>query len=168
MRGATSNTLQPHHILRLPRKMTTQDQTENSWKQVKRHFQCATDPSMIRDRSDHDPTMIRPRQRKTEPAAPPRLLFAPARSRFYWKLQRIPLRLSFQISPNATPAMRGATGNTLQPHQILPLPRIMNVMIEPHHRWNVIYNARSNRQHPPTSPNTAPATQNDHPRSDRK
>ena len=49
--------------------------------------------------------------------------------------------------------MRGATGITLQPHQILRLPRIMNVMIEAHHRWNVIYNARSNRQHPPTSPN---------------
>ena len=57
--------------------------------------------------------------------------------------------------------MRGATGNTLQPHQILPLPRIMNVMIEPHHRWNVIYNAQSNRQHPPTSPNIAPATHNE-------
>ena len=57
--------------------------------------------------------------------------------------------------------MRGATGITLQPHQILRLPRIMNVLIEAHHRWNVIYNARSNRQHPPTSPNTAPATQNE-------
>ena len=57
--------------------------------------------------------------------------------------------------------MRRATGNTLQPHQILRLPRIMNVMIEAHHRWNVIYNARSNRQHPLTSPNTAPATQNE-------
>ena len=56
MRIATGNTLQPHQILRLPRKMTTQDQTENSWKQVKCHFQCATDPRMIRDRSDHDPT----------------------------------------------------------------------------------------------------------------
>ena len=64
--------------------------------------------------------------------------------------------------------MRGATSINLQPHQILRLPRKMNVMIEPHHRWNVIYNARSNRQHPPTSPNTAPATQNDRPRSDRK
>ena len=28
------------------------------------------------------------------------------------------------------------------------------------HIWNVIYNARSNKSHPPTSPNTAPATQN--------
>ena len=59
--------------------------------------------------SDHDPTMIRPRQRKTEPAAPPRLLFALARSRFYWKLQRFPLRLSFQISPHAAPATKSDT-----------------------------------------------------------
>ena len=57
--------------------------------------------------------------------------------------------------------MRKATSINHQPHQILPLPRIMNVMIEPHHRWNVIYNAQSNRQHPPTSPNTAPATHNE-------
>ena len=57
--------------------------------------------------------------------------------------------------------MRGATVNTLQPHQILRLPRKMNLMIDPHHIWNVIYNARSNSQHPPTSPNTAPATQNE-------
>ena len=63
--------------------------------------------------------------------------------------------------------MRGATSINLQPHQILRLPRKMNLMIDPHHIWSVIYNARSNRHHPPTSPNTAPATQNEHPRSDR-
>ena len=57
--------------------------------------------------------------------------------------------------------MRGATGITLQPHQILRLPRKMNVMIDSHHTWNVIYNAGSNKHHPPTSPNTAPATQNE-------
>ena len=57
--------------------------------------------------------------------------------------------------------MRGAAGITLQPHQILRLPRKMNLMIDPHQIWNVIYNARSNRHHPPTSPNTAPATQNE-------
>ena len=44
--------------------------------------------------------------------------------------------------------MRGATVNTLQPHQILRLPRKMNLMIDPHHIWNVIYSARSNRHHP--------------------
>ena len=35
----------------------------------------------------------------------------------------------------------------------------MNLMIDPRITWNVIYNARSNRNHNPTSPNTAPATQ---------
>ena len=57
--------------------------------------------------------------------------------------------------------MRGATGISLRPHQILRLPRKMNLMIAPRHIWNVIYNARSNRHHPPTAPNTAPATQNE-------
>ena len=32
-------------------------------KQLKPHLQCGTDPTMIRDRSDHDPTMIRPHPR---------------------------------------------------------------------------------------------------------
>ena len=57
--------------------------------------------------------------------------------------------------------MRGATRVTLQLHQILHLPRKMNLMIDPLRIWNVIYNARSNRSHPQTSPNTAPATKNE-------
>ena len=57
--------------------------------------------------------------------------------------------------------MRGATGVTLQPHQILRLPRKMTLMIDPSRIWNVIYNKRSNRCHLPTSPNIAPAPQND-------
>ena len=57
--------------------------------------------------------------------------------------------------------MRGATGISLRPHQILRLPRKMNLMIAPRHIWNVIYNAWSNRHHPPTAPNTVPATQNE-------
>ena len=39
--------------------------------------------------------------------------------------------------------MRGVTGVILQLHQILRLPRKMNVMIDPRHIWNVISNARS-------------------------
>ena len=57
--------------------------------------------------------------------------------------------------------MRRATGITLQPHQILRLPRKMNLMIDRRRIWNVIYNTQSNRHHPPSSPNTAPATQNE-------
>ena len=45
--------------------------------------------------------------------------------------------------------------------KILPLPRKMNLMIDPSHIWNVIYNARCNKCQPPTSPNIAPATQNE-------
>ena len=56
--------------------------------------------------------------------------------------------------------MRGATGVTIQPHQILRLSRRKTHILSPHHIWNVIYLARSNRCHDPTSPNTAPATQN--------
>ena len=36
--------------------------------------------------------------------------------------------------------------------KIVRLPRKMTCMLDPHHIWNVIYNARSNRCHPPTSP----------------
>ena len=63
--------------------------------------------------------------------------------------------------------MRRATAITLQPHQILCLPRKMTLMIDLRRIWNVIYNARSNRHHPPTSPNTAPATQKCTPKSKR-
>ena len=63
--------------------------------------------------------------------------------------------------------MRGATCVIVQTHQILRLPRKMNLMIDPWHTWNVIYNARSNMRHSPNSPNTAPAPKNDRPKSQR-
>ena len=63
--------------------------------------------------------------------------------------------------------MCGATRVIVQTHQILRLPRKKNLMIDPWHKWNVIYNARSNMRHSPNSPNTAPATKNDRPESQR-
>ena len=57
--------------------------------------------------------------------------------------------------------MRGATGVTIQPHQILRLSRRKTHVLNPHHMWNLIYNARSNRCHDPTSPNIAPVTRKD-------
>ena len=54
--------------------------------------------------------------------------------------------------------MRGASQVTLQPHQILHLPHKIHVISDLRHIWNVISNARSQSSHPPTSPNTAPAT----------
>ena len=48
-------------------------------------------------------------------------------------------------------AMRGATEVTLWSHQILHLPWKITLMIDPPHIWDVIYNVRSNRNHPPKS-----------------
>ena len=56
--------------------------------------------------------------------------------------------------------LRGASKGTLQPHQILRLPRKMQVINDLRHTCNLISNARSKQRHPATSPNTAPATQN--------
>ena len=64
--------------------------------------------------------------------------------------------------------MRGATGVTIQPHQILRLSHKKTHILSPHHIWNLISNARSNRCHYPTSPNTAPATKNDTARFQKK
>ena len=51
---------------------------------------------------------------------------------------------------------------TLDLHRILPLPRKVTRIVHPRDIWTLIYNARSNQCLPPNSPNTAPATQNDH------
>ena len=64
--------------------------------------------------------------------------------------------------------MRRATGVTIQPHQILRLSRRKTHLLNHHYIWNLIYNARSNRPPPPTSPNTAPAIQNSIPKFLRK
>ena len=74
-------------------------------------------------------------------------------AKWLWWLIRVTYETSFTMS--------GATGITIHLQQILPLPRKMNLKIDPRHIWNVIYNARSNNRHRTSSPNTAPATQNE-------
>ena len=217
MRGATGITLQPHQILRLPRKMSlmidpyhiwnviynarsnsqhpstspntvpaTQNESHDwSISHMKRHFQCAEQQASIsnltkycayhaklhsqilekltenswsgisnarpiRPRSDHDPRMIRPRKRKPQPAAPPRLLFALAGSRFYWKLQRFPLRLSFQISPHAAPATKSDTWTS---PNAAPATKSDT--------WTSPNAAPATKSDTWTSPNAAPATESD-------
>ena len=210
MRGATRSTVQPHQILRLPRKM--------------RHVQRAADPTMVRPWSEHDPTMnsssrIRPFAEVTfhalemhfvmkiitfrAPAIYPNLLkkcgtchekwhcnitkCCACQEKWHCNITKCcPCHEKWHrnftkdcachakwiswlicITYEMLFTMRGATRVTLQPHQILHLPRKMTRMIDSRHIWNVIYNAQSNRQHPPTSPNTAPATQNCTPKSRR-
>ena len=69
--------------------------------------------------------------------------------------------LYYRITYETSFTMRGATGVTIQLHQILRLPRKINLMIDPRLIWNVISNAQSKQSQPPTSANTAPATQNE-------
>ena len=57
--------------------------------------------------------------------------------------------------------MRAATGVTIQPDQILRLPRRKTCMLHRRYIWNVFYNARSNRCHSPASPNAELVTKND-------
>ena len=193
MRGATSITLQPHQILRLPRKIAFQNLREIVRKQLKCHLQCAADSSMIRTWSEHDPTMNS--SSRTRPFA--EVTFRASKTHFVLKITtfRAPaiypdfteycachkkwhskitkccachekwFSWLISVTYETSFTMRGATSITLQPHQILRLPRKMALMIDVRHIWNVIYNARSNKHHPPTSPNTAPATQNCIPKS---
>ena len=103
--------------------------TENGWSGI-------SNARPIRPWSENDPRMIRPWKRKPQPAAPPRLLFALAKSRFYWKLQRFPVRLSFHISQNAAPATKSDT-------------------------WTSPNAAPATKSDTWTSPNAAPATKSD-------
>ena len=195
MRGATGITLQPHQILRLPRKSALQNLSEILRERLKRQFQCAADSTMIRTWSDHDPNMSS--SSRTRPFA--EVTFRASETHFVLKITtfRAPaiypdftehcachkkwhskitkccachakwLSWLICVTYETSFTMRRTTGITLQRHQILRLPRKMTLMIDLRHIWNVIYNARSNRHHPPTSPNTAPATQKCTPKSKR-
>ena len=146
MRGATGITLQPHQILRLPRKSALQNLSEIPRERLKRQFQCAADSSMIRAWSDHELVISHPPVRRGYFSRSDAFCienYNISRSGYLPRFHRI-LCLPRKV--------------TLQRHQMLRLPRKMILMIDIRDIWNVIYNARSNKHHPPTSPNTAPAT----------
>ena len=139
MRGATGVTIQPRQILRLPRKMTLQDFKENLQKQVKRHFQCGADP-----------TMIRAWKRNPQPASHVRLLFEVPRSIFYCKIQRFAPNLTFKLSPNTSPATKSDT--TTSP-STAPATKSAT--------WTSPSTAPATKSDTWTSPSTAPVTQKD-------
>ena len=199
MRGATGVTIQPHQILRLPRKMTLQDFRENPQKQVKRHFQCGDDPSMIRPWSDHKNANRNPPRNRGYFSSSPRafsiekynvsrpilhsnlhqILRQPRKVTLaLHEVLRLPrkvtlalhevLRLPRKVTLELHQVLHLPRKVTLALHQILRLPRKMTPMLDPRYIWNLISNARSNRCHYPTSPNTAPATKNDTARFQRK
>ena len=186
MRGATTITLQPHQILRLPRKIAFQNLREIVRKQLKCQFQCAADSNMIRTWSEPDPSMNS--SSRTRPFA--EVTFRASETHFVLKIAtfRAPaiypdfteycachkkwhskitkycschakwLSWLMSVTHDTSFTMRGATDLILQHHQMLRLPRKMTRIIYPRDIWNVIYNARSSKHHLPSSPNAAPAT----------
>ena len=164
MRGTTGVILEHQRILRLPRKMTLQHFKEISRKQLKRHFQCGADPRMIREWSEQETVRRNPPRNRGYFSRPPRAFciekYNISRSGYHSKFHRI-LRLPRKVTVQHHQILRLPRKVTVQHHQILRLPRKVTVMTDPRHIWNVTYNARNNQCHPPTSPNTAPATQND-------
>ena len=171
MRGATGVTIQPRQILRLPRKMTLQDFKENLQKQVKRHFQCGADPTMIRAWSENENANRNPPRKWGYFARSPEafsivkynVLHPILQSNFH-QILRLPRKVTLQLHQ----VLRLPRKVPLERHQVLRLPRKMTRLLYRPHIWNVISNARSNRCHHPTSPNTAPATKNDTARCQRK
>ena len=178
MRGATGVTIQPHQIVRLPRKIELQNFWQNLWKQMKRHFQCGDDPTMIRAWSEHDPRMIRPWKRKPQPASQVRLLFELPRSIFYCKIQRFEPNLTFKHSPSAAPATKSNTwpspntapttkSNTWTSPNTAPTTK-SNTWPSPNtapttvsNTWTSPNTAPTTKSNTWTSPSTAPATKSD-------
>ena len=130
LRGATGVTIQPHQILRLPRKMTLQHVRKNVRKRMKRHFQCGADPSMIRPWSDHDPTM-KPSVRNPPRnwgyfSSPPRAfsivkynVLRPILHSNFHQVLRLPRKVTLELHQ----ILRLPRKVTLEPHQVLHLPR---------------------------------------------
>ena len=137
MRRATGITLQPHQILRLPRKSALQNLSEILRERLKRQFQCAADSTMIRTWSEHDPTMIRPwSEHELVISHPPvrRGYFSRfgdafcienyniSRSGYLLKFHRI-LRLPRKVTLRHHQILRQPRKMTLRHHQMLRLPR---------------------------------------------
>ena len=162
MRGATGITLQPHQILRQPRKMNLMIDPHRICNVIynarsNRHHPPTspnTAPAMQNASHDWSASHMKRHLQCAEQQASPSNFTKYCACHAKWMSWLIVLTYETSFT------MRGATGISFQPQQILRLPRKRNVMIDPHHIWNVIYNARSDRHQPPTSPNTAPATQN--------
>ena len=112
MRGATGITLQPHQILRLPRKIALQNVRKICRKQLKRHFQCAADSTMIRPWSDHEIAKLNPSVR--------RAYFSPLGNAFC--IENYNISRSGYL-PRFHQMLRLPRKVTLQDHQILRLPR---------------------------------------------
>ena len=170
MRGATAVTIQLHQIVRLSPGKTHILHPHHIWNLIysARSNRCHdptspnTAPVTRKDSHASSSSHMKPHLQCTEQQV--------SRSNFtkYCTCHAERLACFILITYETSFTVRGATGVPIQPHQILRLSRGKTRMLHPPHIWNVIYSARSNRCPPPTSPDTAPATQNSIPKFLRK
>ena len=169
MRGATSVTLQPHQILRLPQKKNLMLKPVRKWNAIynARSNKChpPTSPNTAPATKNESHAKSSARMKRYLQGADQQMPWSNLTKYCPCHEKWISCKILFTHETLFT--MRGVTSVTLQPHQIPRLPRKMNVRTNPLRTWNAIYNARSNRCHPPTSPNIAPATKNHCPKSKR-
>ena len=162
VRGATDVTSQPRQILRLSRRKTHILSPHHIWNVIysapsnRCHEPTSPNTAPVTQKDSHTQSsshMKRHLQCAEQQVSRSNLTkYCACHAERLTYLVLITYETSFTV--------RGATGVTIQPHQILRLPRRKTRMLHPHHIWNVIYSARSNRCHDRTSPNTAPVTQN--------
>ena len=167
MRGATGINLQPHQIMRLPRKRNVMIDPSLVWNviynaQGNRHHPATSPNTAPATQKEWQYCSCSHMKRHLQWAEQQE---SPSNLTKYCACHAKGMSWLICITYETSFTMRGATGINLQPHQIMRLPRQRSVMIDLHHIWNVIYNARSDRHHPATSPDTAPATQNCTPKS---
>ena len=167
MRRATEVTLQHHQILRLPRKVTVMIGPRHIWNVIynARSNRChlPTSPNTAPATKSECHDWSSSHMKRYWQCAKQQV--SSSNITKYWACHEKWLSWLILVTYETSFTLRGATKVTLQHHQILRLLRTMTLMIDPGHiLWNVFYNAQSNRGYPPTSPNTAPATQNSSPK----
>ena len=163
MRGAAGVTIQPHQILRLSRRKTHLLNHHYIWNLIynarsnRCHDPTSPNTAPVTQKDSH--TYSSSHMKRHLQCAEQQV----SRSNLtkYCACHAERLTYLVLITYETSFTVRGATGVTIQPHQILRLSRRKTHILSPHHIWNVIYSARSNRCHDPTSPNTAPVTQKD-------
>ena len=163
MRGATRVSVQLHQILRLPRKMNVihdlrhiRNRISNAWSKWSHPPTSPnTAPATQNECHPWSASHTKPHFQCVEQVKSPSNLTKYCACHAKWMSSMI------CVTYETSFPMRGASRATLQPHQIVRLPRKMNVINDLRHIWNRISNAWSKWSHPATSPNTAPATQNE-------
>ena len=170
MRGATGVTIQPHHILRLPHRMTRMLDRRHIWNVIynARSNRChhPTSPNTAPATKNDSTALSSSHMKRHFQCAEQQVSLSNLTKYCAWQEKWLDCFIVLAYETSFT--VRGATGVTIQPHQILRLSRRKTHILSPHRMWNVIYSARINRCHHPTSPNTAPATKNDTARFQRK